>query len=120
MSAHDSSVQSAQRRAKLAQMRAEGDPYPESNPCPEPAMLRRVRIVIGVGMLMVFTMRGDPEEWSAFKSQRGADGQEIFDGFGSLVRPMRQQPVVRHSDAQRQRNVIRDEENGEPGPGELK
>ena len=28
MSEHDSSVQSAQRRAKLAQLRAEGDPYP--------------------------------------------------------------------------------------------
>ncbi|MGH8542767.1 MAG: hypothetical protein ACREX3_03800 [Gammaproteobacteria bacterium] len=28
MSEHDSSVQSAQRRAKLAQLRAAGDPYP--------------------------------------------------------------------------------------------
>ena|GEM_PF-6530753 len=30
MSEHDISVQSAQRRAKLAQLRAEGDPYPSS------------------------------------------------------------------------------------------
>src|SRR5687768_17287495 len=83
-------------------------------------MLRRMRIVVGVGMLMMLAMRGDPEERSAFECESGAGGQEIFDDLRCFIRPMREQPVICHADAERQRNVIGDAEDREAGPRELK
>ena len=87
---------------------------------PEPAVLRRMRIEVGVGMLMMFAMGRDPEQRAAFECERRADGEEIFDGFRRFIRPVREQPVIGHADAERERNVIRNTENGEPGPCELK
>ena len=46
---------------------------------PPPAVQRRVRIVIGIRVLMMFAMSRDPEERSAFEGEGGTERQEIFD-----------------------------------------
>ena len=86
---------------------------------PEAAVRGRVRIVVRVGMLMMLPMDRHPEQRAALKRQRGAHREEIFHRLGRLVRPVRQQAVIRHADAQREGHVIGDEQDGEAGPGEL-
>ena len=42
--------------------------------CPESAVARRVRVAVLVRVLVMHAMGRDPENWSAFKSQRAANG----------------------------------------------
>ena len=44
-------------------------------------------------------VRSHPENRTAFESQRGADGQEIFNPLRSFVAAMREQAMVAHADA---------------------
>ena len=67
---------------------------------PPGAFARRVRVAFTVGLLMVDAMRRDPENRTAFERQRAAEGQEILDPFVGLVAAVRQQPVIRHADAE--------------------
>jgi len=59
----------------------------------------RVRIAFVVGKLVMHAMRGDPENRAAFKSERGANGEDIFDPLGSFVAAMREQTMVAHANS---------------------
>ena len=67
---------------------------------PEPAVVRRVRIAVAVGVLVVDAMRRDPENRPALERQRPADGQEVLEGLRRLVAAMGVQPVVAQADAE--------------------
>ena len=51
---------------------------------PEASVVRRVRIVVGIGMLMVDAVRGDPEDRSPFERQRPADRKKYSSALGTL------------------------------------
>src|ERR1700733_9102949 len=63
-----------------------------------------MRIAFVIGVAMMNAMRGDPEDWSAFEGERGANRQEIFNPLGSPVSAMRQQAVIAHADAEASRD----------------
>jgi hypothetical protein len=51
-------------------------------------------------------MGGYPEDVSAFDCQGSANGKEVFDEFRHLIRAMRVQPVIAHTDAEPYRHPI--------------
>ena len=53
-----------------------------------------MRIARLIGFLMVDAVHGDPENRSAFESQRAADGEEVFKPERTSVGTMRMQPVI--------------------------
>jgi len=67
---------------------------------PDAAFARRVRVAFFIRILVMFAVRGDPEDRSAFEGQGCAGGQEIFDPFWSFVAAMRKEPMVAHPDSQ--------------------
>src|SRR5260370_28566045 len=56
---------------------------------PQAAIARGVWIAFNVSVLMMYAMHCDPEERSAFQSQRGENRQEILNPFVRLVSTMR-------------------------------
>src|SRR5437899_2110794 len=50
------------------------------------------------------TMRGDPENRSAFQRQCRTNGEEVFHPLGSLETAMREQAVIAHTDAPSERD----------------
>src|SRR5258708_26443857 len=76
---------------------------------------------MGIAILVRGRMRnaggGDPENWAALKSQRGADCQKILHPLRRLIAAVRQQPVVSHANAQASRNPPQEhgDEQGLPG-----
>lgn len=81
------------------------------------AIQRRVRIAVFIGILMMNAMSGDPENGPAFECKRAADGQEIFDPFGSFIPAMGQQAVIAHADAPTARDQPEKDSNKESVPG---
>src|SRR5258706_7295678 len=73
--------------------------YP-SHMRPPLAIDGRMGIALFVGILMMNAVRGHPENWSAFKRQRGTDRQRILNPLRSLVAAMRQQPVISHPNSE--------------------
>ncbi len=71
---------------------------------PKAAIVRGMGIAFFVRILVMHAMGGDPENRSAFKSERAAGGQEIFHPFWSFVAAMGQQAMIAHSDAEASRN----------------
>ena len=49
---------------------------------------------------MMNSMRGDPENRSAFERQRGKDRKRVFEPLGNLVSAVREKPVIAHPDSQ--------------------
>ena len=49
---------------------------------------------------MVDAMRSHPEDRPAFEGHGAADGKQVFESQGHLVRAVRVQPVVAHADPQ--------------------
>ena len=56
------------------------DPSDVGPPC---AFLRRVRVSVSVGVLVMDAVVDDPVERSAFEGQGSADGEEVFEGAGA-------------------------------------
>ena len=73
---------------------------------PEPAVARRVRIAVVVGVLMVHAVRGDPEDRPALERQRAAEREEVLERLRRLVAAVRVQPVVAEADAEADRNPV--------------
>src|SRR5271170_5161661 len=53
---------------------------------------------------MMNAVRSDPENRSAFKGERGADGQEVLHPLRRLVAAVREQAMISHPDSQAARN----------------
>src|SRR5580698_7102975 len=70
-----------------------------SHVCPPATLSRCMWVASFVGELVMDTMRGYPEDRSAFKRKRATYRQKIFDPLGGLEAAMRQQPVVAHADS---------------------
>lgn len=67
---------------------------------PEAAVVGRVRVAFLVGVLMMLTVGGDPEDRSAFESECAADGEEILEPARCFVAAMREEAVVAHANAE--------------------
>src|ERR1700733_6106400 len=78
----------------------------------------RMRVAFLIGILMMNAMRGHPEDWSAFKRQSCAGGEEILDPLRGPVAAMRQQAMVGHADAQASRNPPKKHGHEQSFPGE--
>jgi len=59
-----------------------------------------VRIAGVIGEAMMNAVRGDPEDGAAFESERGENGQKIFDPLGSAIAAMGEQTMIADADAQ--------------------
>jgi hypothetical protein len=59
-----------------------------------------VRITFNVSILVMNAMSRYPEKRAAFQSQRGADGNEIFEPLIRLESAVCEQPVIRNANAQ--------------------
>src|SRR3954447_16570771 len=77
-----------------------------------------MRIAFLVGVLVVDTMRRNPEERTAFERERGAEGKEVLDGLVRLVAAMSQQAVIAHADAEAAGDVPEDCRQSQRLPGE--
>ena len=73
-------------------------PDDPSDVSPPAAFAGSVRIALAVAVLMMDAMGGHPEDGSALKRERGADGHQVFQPLGRLVTAMGQQAVVAHAD----------------------
>jgi hypothetical protein len=58
-----------------------------------------MRIAFHVSILVMDAVRRYPEKRTAFQSQRGAEGNEIFEPFIGLESAMRKQPVISNANA---------------------
>jgi hypothetical protein len=70
---------------------------PGQNPThvrPQAAITRRVWIAFFVCFLVVYPVRANPSDRSAFEGQRSADRKKILHPFWCLVAPVSEQPVV--------------------------
>ena len=79
-----------------------------------------MRIAFFVGVLVMDAMRGDPEDGSAFQSERAAKGEEIFHPVGSLVAAMSEQAVIAHADTEASGGAIKNDGQGHACPRQHK
>jgi hypothetical protein len=68
---------------------------------------------------MMNAVRRDPEERAAFKSERSASGEEVFDPLVSFVSAMGKQAVIRHSDSEASRDTPEKRRKRERRPTEI-
>ena len=73
---------------------------------PERALTRRVRIAVLIRLLVMDAMRRDPEDRSPLERERAADREKVLDELGRPVAAVREQPVIRHSDAEHAACVV--------------
>lgn len=87
---------------------------------PPGTIVRRVRIAFLVAVLMVNAVRGHPEDRSALKGHGAAGGHEDLKPAGNAIAAVRQQAVIRHADADIDRQEVHHGEAGNirPGPEE--
>ncbi len=85
---------------------------------PPSTIMRSVRIAFAIRKLVMHAMGGHPEDRSAFKRQRAADGKKVLQPLGRPVAAMRQQSVVAHADAHIDRHDPKPHEAEEGFPGE--
>ena len=76
-----------------------------------------VGVTFFIGKLMMYAVRGDPENRSTFEGKGCADGQEIFHPFWSFVSAMSEQAMVAHADAEAARNPPQEAGNEKCLPG---
>jgi hypothetical protein len=67
---------------------------------PEGSIAGRVRVAFFVGVLMMLAVSGNPEDRSAFESERGADGEEVLHPPRCFVAAMSEEAMVAHADAE--------------------
>ena len=94
---------------------------------PPLAVARGMRITVFVRELVMHAMIGNPEDGAAFERHSTADCQEVFYRLGHLVRTMRQEPVISHSNAKAEGHPVQQdrrdhgrpakEEQGRDSPG---
>ncbi len=96
---------------------AQQDP---ANVGPPGAFAGRVGIAGLVRILMMDTMRRHPKNGSAFERERAAEGQEILERPGKLVRTVRVQPMVAHTDAQPDADPVQQKRDNKSVPTEHK
>src|SRR5580698_8732109 len=65
-----------------------------ANVSPPGAFFRSVRVAGMVAVLVMDAVYGNPEDRSALKRERGADGEQVLDPLGSLEAAMREQAMV--------------------------
>ena len=87
--------------------------------CPPAAVTGRMGVPVLVGVLVVNTMTGRPEDWPALKRQRRADCQEILDRLGHLIRPVRVQTVIPHPDSPADADPVEDDSDHDRLPGRV-
>ena len=66
------------------------------------------RILGLVGVLVMLSMRRDPEDRSALERQRGTDRQEILKPPRRAEAAVRMQPVIAHADAEPDRHPVQE------------
>jgi hypothetical protein len=83
---------------------------------PPGAILRSVWVAFVVGVLVMNTVCGYPEDRATFKREAAAHGDEVLDPLGNFVAAMGQQAVIGHADADVDREEVHDEEDGQIFP----
>ncbi len=73
-----------------------------------------------IAMLMMDAMSCNPGNWSAFQGECSANSQEVFNGFGDLVSPVHEEPMIAHPNARIDGDDIQDCPNNEVAPTEEK
>jgi hypothetical protein len=79
-----------------------------------------VRIAFHVSILVMDAMRRYPEKRAAFQSQRGAEGNEIFEPLIGLETAMRKQPVISNANAKAPGNPPQKQRDEKGLPGKHK
>ena len=69
---------------------------------------------------MMYAMCSDPGDWPSFERQRATKGKEIFEQQRHLVRPMREESMVAHADAETCRKPLEKYSSGKQMPIEHK
>ena len=82
---------------------AEDDP---ADMGPEASVPGRVRIQVGIRVLVVAAMRSDPVDRAAFQRHRAAGGQKVLQPLGNAVPPVGVQPVIAHADPPADRHPV--------------
>jgi len=85
---------------------------------PPRTLAGRMRIAGLIGLLMMDTMGGHPEDGPAFQRQGAANGKEILKPDRHFVGPVRVQPMVSHADAQAGTHVVKENGGREITPAE--
>lgn len=91
------------------------DPTCVRPPC---AVARSVRVAIVVGVLMMDSVSGNPEDGAAFEGHGSARGDEVLEPLGNTISAVGEQAVVGHADADIDGKEVHDGEYGEVLPGE--
>jgi hypothetical protein len=71
-----------------------------------------------VGVLMMDTVGGYPEDGTALEGEAAAHGDEVLDPLGGSVAAVGEQAMVSHADADVDGEEIHDDEDGQVGPRE--
>jgi len=80
---------------------------------PPRAIMRGVGIAFLIGVLMVNTMSGYPEDGTALQREAATHGKEVFDPLGNAVAAMGQQAMIGDADTNVDREEVHDEEGGQ-------
>ena len=83
---------------------------------PPGAVVRGVGVAFVVGVLVMNTVGGYPEDWTALKREAAAHGDEVLDPLGDPVAAMGEQAVISHTDADVDREEVHDEKDGQIFP----
>ena len=85
---------------------------------PPGTVVRCMWVAFLVGVLMVNAVSGYPEDRATFERETAAHGDEVFDPLGNFITAMGQQAVIRHADADVDREEVHDQEDGKIFPRE--
>jgi len=108
---------SSQRRFRMLLCCADQNP---TDVRPPTAIARRMRIAFVIGVRVMYAMRGDPVDRTAFERQRATQREEIFERTRRLEPPVRQQSVIANADAQPARYPEQKEHHQETRPTPVK
>jgi hypothetical protein len=86
---------------------------------PKEAIPRAMRVARFIGVLVVLPMVRNPVYGAALKCQGAHKGESIFQRFGTLERPVREQAVVTHADAQPSEKRMQEDAEAYSRPGGL-
>jgi hypothetical protein len=68
---------------------------------------------------MMLPMMRHPINRAAFQSQRPQQGEDVFQSFGALKRPVGEQAVVTHADSQSSKKRVHQDAEADCRPGGL-
>ena len=83
---------------------------------PPGTVVRSVGVAFVVGVLVMNTVGGYPEDGTALKREAAAHGDEVLDPLGDPVAAMGEQAMVGHADADVDREEVHDEKDGQIFP----